>query len=76
MGMLMHAEHLEAAFGVGPHTFCVPRIRSAARGSIARDFPYLVADDDFKKMVAVLRLAVPYTGMLLSTREPMDYRTK
>jgi len=73
LGMLMHAEHLEAAMGCGPHTLSVPRIRSAA-GVDAKDFPYLVSDDDFKKVVAVLRLAVPYTGMILSTREPMGYR--
>ncbi len=66
IGMLMNAEHLEAAFGVGPHTISVPRIR-AAQGVDAGSFPYLVSDDDFKKIVAVLRLAVPYTGMLLST---------
>ncbi|HEY3377103.1 MAG TPA: [FeFe] hydrogenase H-cluster radical SAM maturase HydG [Armatimonadota bacterium] len=73
VGMLMNAEHLEAALGVGPHTISVPRIR-AAEGVTAADFPYLVSDDDFKKIVAVLRLAVPYTGMLLSTREPEGYR--
>ena len=73
VGMLMHAEHLEAALGVGPHTLSIPRIRSAA-GMNAADYPNLVSDEDFKKVVAVLRLAVPYTGMLLSTREPMGYR--
>jgi 2-iminoacetate synthase len=73
VGMLMHAEHLEAALGVGPHTLSVPRIRTA-EGVVAQDFPYLVSDADFKKVVAVLRLAVPYTGMLLSTREPVGYR--
>jgi 2-iminoacetate synthase len=73
VGMIMHAEHLEAALGVGPHTISVPRIRSA-EGVDAKDFPYLVSDGDFKKLVAVLRLAVPYTGMLLSTREPEGYR--
>ena len=73
VGMLMAAEHLEAAYGVGPHTLSVPRIRSAA-GVCAKNFPHLVSDDDFKKIVAVLRLAVPYTGMLLSTREPEGYR--
>ena len=73
VGMLMHAEHMEAAFGVGPHTLSVPRIR-AAEGVQATDFPYLVSDDDFKKIVAVLRLAVPYTGMILTTREPQGYR--
>jgi 2-iminoacetate synthase len=73
LGVLMHSEHLEAAMGVGPHTLSVPRIRAAV-GMNAKDYPYLVSDDDFKKIVAVLRLAVPYTGMLLSTREPEGYR--
>ncbi|MGA2081882.1 MAG: [FeFe] hydrogenase H-cluster radical SAM maturase HydG [Holophaga sp.] len=73
VGLLMHAEHLEAAEGCGPHTLSIPRIRSAA-GVCAKDFPHLVNDEDFKKIVAVLRLAVPYTGMLLSTREPKGYR--
>jgi 2-iminoacetate synthase len=73
VAMLMHAEHLEAALGVGPHTLSVPRIRSAA-GVDAKDYPFLVRDEDFKKVVAVLRLAVPYTGMILSTREPMGFR--
>jgi 2-iminoacetate synthase len=73
VAMLMHAEHLEAALGVGPHTLSVPRIRSAA-GVDAKDYPYLVADEDFKRVVAVLRMAVPYTGMILSTREPMGFR--
>lgn len=75
VGMLMAAEHLEAAYGVGPHTLSVPRMR-AAKGVRAEDFPYLVSDDDFKRIVAVLRLAVPYTGMLLSTREPVGYRSE
>jgi len=75
VGMLMAAEHLEAAYGVGPHTISVPRIR-AAKGVQADNFPYLVSDDDFKKIVAVLRLAVPYTGMILSTREPVGYRSE
>ena len=73
VAMLMHAEHLEAAFGVGPHTLSVPRIRCAS-GVEEKDFPYLVADADFKKLVAVLRLSVPYTGMILSTREPQGFR--
>lgn len=73
VGLLLHAEHLEAAFGVGPHTLSVPRIRAAA-GVDARAFPHLVGDADFKRLVAVLRLAVPYTGMILSTREPQGFR--
>ncbi|MCE5315183.1 MAG: [FeFe] hydrogenase H-cluster radical SAM maturase HydG [Armatimonadota bacterium] len=73
VGQLMHAEHLEARFGVGPHTYSACRIRKA-EGVNAEDFPYLVNDADFKKIVAVLRLATPYTGMILSTREPKGYR--
>jgi 2-iminoacetate synthase len=73
IGMLMHAEHLEEAFGVGPHTLSVPRLR-AAEGVDIKDFPHLVSDEQFKKLVAVLRMAVPYTGMMLSTREEPGYR--
>lgn len=73
VAMLMHGEHLEAVHGVGPHTLSVPRIRAAAGVDAAR-FPYLVSDADFKRLVAVLRLAVPYTGMILSTREPQGFR--
>ena len=68
VGLLMHAEHLEARFGVGPHTISVPRIRPAEDINTA-DFPYAVSDENFRRLVAVLRLAVPYTGMIVSTRE-------
>ncbi|MCL2294460.1 MAG: [FeFe] hydrogenase H-cluster radical SAM maturase HydG [Spirochaetes bacterium] len=70
---LMHAEHLEAAYGVGPHTISFPRLLSAENVD-RNSFKYLVNDDDFKKIVAVTRLAVPYTGMILSTRESADFR--
>jgi 2-iminoacetate synthase len=73
VAMVMHAEHLEAARGVGPHTISVPRLR-AAPGIAPGDFPHLVSDAHFKQLVAVLRLTVPYTGMILSTREPSDFR--
>ncbi|ACV61137.1 biotin and thiamin synthesis associated [Desulfofarcimen acetoxidans DSM 771] len=73
MGLLMHALHLEEAFGVGPHTISVPRLKPAA-GMDLEQFPHLVSDRDFKKLIAVLRLAVPYTGMILSTREGADFR--
>lgn len=73
VGLLMHAEHLEARFGVGPHTISVPRIRPADDVNPA-DFPYAVTDDVFRRIVAVLRLAVPYTGMIVSTREPQSIR--
>lgn len=68
IGLLMHAEHLEAAQGVGPHTISVPRIRPADDIDTA-DFPDSVPDSIFEKIVAILRIAVPYTGMIMSTRE-------
>ena len=68
VGILMHAEHLEARFGVGPHTISVPRIRPADDIN-PEDFPDAVTDEVFRRIVAVLRLAVPYTGMIVSTRE-------
>jgi 2-iminoacetate synthase len=73
LALLLHALHLEARFGVGPHTISVPRIRPAA-GVNFSTFPHLVEDGDFKKLVAIIRLAVPYTGMLLSTRERAGFR--
>jgi 2-iminoacetate synthase len=73
MGLLMHSLHLEAVFGVGCHTISVPRLRPAD-GVDLNSFPYLVQDDAFRKIIAVIRLAVPYTGMLMSTREQPGYR--
>lgn len=73
LGLLYHAIHLDTTFGVGPHTISVPRLRPARGVTLAR-FPYLVSDRDFKKLVAILRLAVPYTGMILSTRERPGFR--
>jgi 2-iminoacetate synthase len=69
----MHAEHLEARFGVGPHTISVPRIRPADDID-PKDFPDAVTDEVFRRIVAVLRLAVPYTGMIVSTRESQRSR--
>ena len=73
VGILMHAEHLEARFGVGPHTISVPRIRPADDID-PNDFPDAVTDAVFRRIVAVLRLAVPYTGMIVSTRESQRSR--
>lgn len=73
LGLLLHSLHLEERFGVGCHTISVPRIRPA-EGISFESFPYLVNDHDFKRMVAIIRLAVPYTGMILSTREPAGFR--
>jgi 2-iminoacetate synthase len=75
VGLLMHAEHLEAAKGVGPHTISVPRIRPA--DDIDPDnFSNAISDDIFAKIVAVLRIAVPYTGMIVSTRESKAIRER
>lgn len=74
-GLLMHAEHLEAVHGVGPHTISVPRLKRA--DDIDPDtFDNGIDDDTFAKIVACIRLAVPYTGMIVSTRESEEVRTK
>ncbi len=74
-GLLMHAEHLEARMGVGPHTISVPRIRPA--DDIDPDtFSNAINDDIFAKIVAVIRIAVPYTGMICSTRESIACRKR
>ncbi len=74
-GLLMHAEHLEAVHGVGPHTISVPRVRRA--DDIDPDaFDHGISDDTFAKIVACLRIAVPYTGMIISTRESKACRER
>lgn len=75
VGLLMHAEHLEAAKGVGPHTISVPRIRNA-EGINSETFENAIDDDTFAKIVTVIRIAVPYTGMIISTRESQRTREK
>lgn len=75
VGLLMHAEHLEAAMGVGPHTISVPRIRPADDIN-PEDFSNAISDDIFAKIVTVLRIAVPYTGMIVSTRESQKTRER
>lgn len=72
-GLLMHAEHLEAVFGVGPHTISVPRLRDADDIESA-SFANGINDDTFAKLVACIRIAVPYTGMIVSTRENQKTR--
>ena len=74
-GLLMHAEHLEARFGVGPHTISMPRICPADDVSLD-SFPDALPDAIFRKLVAVLRVAVPYTGMIISTRESARMRAQ
>mgnify|MGYP004710123429 FL=1 len=75
IGLLMHAEHLEAAKGVGPHTISVPRIR-AADDIDPGTFSNAISDEIFEKIVAVLRIAVPYTGIIISTRESQKARER
>lgn len=75
IGLLMHAEHLEAFCGVGPHTISVPRICPA--DDIDKNaFTNAVSDEIFERIIAVLRIAVPYTGMIISTRESSHFREK
>lgn len=72
LGLVRHTNHLEACYNVGPHTISFPRLKDAA--SLDIDDKYEVSDDDFKKLVAILRLAVPYTGLILTAREDHDVR--
>ena len=74
-GLLMHAEHLEAVFGVGPHTISVPRLRPADDIDPSQ-FSNCIPDDIFAKIVALIRIAVPYTGMIVSTRESKKTRER
>ncbi len=72
LGLVTHARHLVDRFGCGPHTISFPRIRPAH--GVVVDERYRVSDHDFKRLVAILRLAVPYTGMILTAREPAEIR--
>ncbi|MEN6317893.1 MAG: [FeFe] hydrogenase H-cluster radical SAM maturase HydG [Syntrophaceae bacterium] len=74
LGLLFHARHLDEEFGVGPHTISIPRLEPALNAPAAIKPPMPVSDHDFKKLVAIIRLAVPYTGMILSTRETAETR--
>jgi 2-iminoacetate synthase len=72
MGLLAHAIHLEKRFNVGPHTFSFPRIKDASNRAL--DPKWALGDADFKRLIAILRLSVPYTGMVLTAREPAELR--
>jgi 2-iminoacetate synthase len=74
MALVRHVNHFEAVYKVGPHTISFPRIQNASELNI--DNKYLVNDEDFTKLVAILRLAVPYTGMILTAREPVKVRNE
>lgn len=70
---MLHNDHLEKEFGVGFHTISVPRLQKA-EGMDLSEFPHLVSDHEFKRIVSIIRLAVPFTGIILSTRESAEMR--
>ena len=72
-GLIMHAEHLEAVHGVGPHTISVPRVKRASDID-PNTFDNSIDDETFEKIIACIRIAVPYTGMIISTRESQRVR--
>ena len=72
LALVRHTNHLEACYNVGPHTISFPRIKEASGFEINPE--YVVSDEDFTKLIAILRLAVPYTGMILTAREPAELR--
>ncbi|MFH1247712.1 MAG: [FeFe] hydrogenase H-cluster radical SAM maturase HydG [Candidatus Omnitrophota bacterium] len=74
LSLLMHAQYLDKKYGVGPHTISVPRIQDAP--TVKMDLAHKVSDDDFLKIIAILRLAIPYAGMIISTREGCRIRKK
>jgi len=74
LALMQHVRELEKVFGVGPHTISVPRLEPATGSDIASHPPFAVSDLDFRKIVAILRLAVPYTGIIMSTRETAHMR--
>ncbi|MCU0377078.1 MAG: [FeFe] hydrogenase H-cluster radical SAM maturase HydG [Bacteroidales bacterium] len=74
MGLVRHTNHLEACYNVGPHTISFPRIKDAS--ALNMNGRYQVNDEDFKKLIAILRLAVPYTGLILTARETPDVRSE
>ena len=74
MGLVRHAHDLERQFGIGPHTISFPRMQPAPGSFVSENSPYLVGDDAFKRLVTVLRLAVPYTGLIVTARERAELR--
>ncbi len=74
LGLLSHAFNLDEKYGIGPHTMSVPRLEPAFNAPAAEKPPFAVSDEDFKVLISVIRLAVPYTGIILSTRERAELR--
>lgn len=76
LALIIHSQHLDNVYGVGPHTISIPRVKPAQNAPASYNTKYAVNDNDFKKLVAILRIAVPYTGIILSTREPANLRNE
>ncbi len=76
LALLEHSRHLLETYGVGPHTLSIPRIEAAEGSDLSKSPPHAISDEQFKKIVAVLRLSVPYTGMILTTRESEKMRSE
>lgn len=76
LALMEHARHLEEKFGCGPHTISFPRIEPADNAPLVKNIPNPVSDEDFKKIIAIIRIALPYTGIILSTRENEEMRTE
>ena len=76
MGLLYHTIHLEETFGVGPHTISFPRLEPAIGTKFTENPPHKVPDEDFKQLIAIIRLSVPYTGMILTAREEAELRNE
>ncbi|MCX7908152.1 MAG: [FeFe] hydrogenase H-cluster radical SAM maturase HydG [Ignavibacteria bacterium] len=76
LALIQHSKHLDQTYGIGPHTISIPRVKPAKNAPASYNSKYSVNDNDFKKLVAVLRISVPYTGIILSTREPAYLRNE
>lgn len=76
LALLMHAKKLDDRYGAGPHTLSIPRLEPAQGSDVSMNPPFAISDKEFKKIVAVLRLSVPYTGIILSTREKAEFRSE
>ena len=76
LALLEHSKHLLESYGVGPHTLSIPRIEAAEGSDLSKNPPHAITDEQFKKIVSVLRLSVPYTGMILTTRESEKMRAE
>ncbi|KPJ67570.1 MAG: [FeFe] hydrogenase H-cluster radical SAM maturase HydG [Coxiella sp. DG_40] len=74
LALLQHSQYLDKKYGVGPHTISVPRIEPATGSPFSQNPPFPVSDSEFRKIIAILRLAIPYTGIILSTRETPETR--